>query len=64
MPATEAQKRAAKNWNKKNKERVAQIKKDWVENNREKHNEMCRIFMKRKYDVSKEFQIFRKILLD
>jgi hypothetical protein len=64
MPSTEAQKRAAKKWNEKNRDRVAQIKKNWIENNRDKHNEMCRILMKHRYDVSKEFQIFRKILLD
>jgi hypothetical protein len=64
MPASEAQLRATKKWNEKNKERVAQYKVDWIENNREKHRESCRNSMKRKYDVLVEFRTFRKILLD
>jgi len=64
MPTSEAQLRATKKWNEKNKERVAQYKLDWIENNREKHNEMNRLQMKRRYEVLVEFKTFRKILLD
>jgi hypothetical protein len=64
MPASEAQLRASKKWNEKNKERVAQYKSNWVENNRDKHRESCRLSMKHRYDVSMEFKTFRKILLD
>ena len=64
MPATEAQLRAIKKWGEKNKERVAQYKSEWVEKNRDKHKESCRLSMKRKYDVMVEFKTFRRILLD
>lgn len=64
MPATEAQKRASKKWNDNNKERVAQNKIAWVANNRERHNESCRLLMKRRYDLLTEFKTFRRILLD
>jgi hypothetical protein len=64
MPSSEAQIRASKKWNEKNKERVAKYKSNWVENNYDKHRESCRISMKKKYDLSCELKIFRKILLD
>jgi len=64
MPATEAQLRATKKWNEKNKERVAQNKSLWLDNNRDKHNEYCRLSMKRKWDVLSEFKTFRRILID
>jgi hypothetical protein len=64
MPSTEAQKRAIKKWNDKNKERVAKYKSDWIERNRETHNENNRIRMKNRHDVLTEFKTFRKILLD
>jgi len=43
MPASEAQRRASKKWNDNNKERCTKIKSEWVANNREKHNERCRL---------------------
>jgi hypothetical protein len=64
MPSTEAQKRAIKKWNDKNKERVSKYKSDWMERNRETHNENNRIRMKNKYDVLIEFKTFRRILLE
>lgn len=64
MPASEAQRRASKKWNDNNKERCTKIKSEWVANNREKHNERCRLLMKRRYDLLAEFKIFRLILLD
>ena len=63
MPATEAQKRAQKKWNAANKERVAQSKAKWIENNRDNHNEYCRLSMKRKWDLASEFKAMRFIKL-
>lgn len=63
MPLTEAQKRAQKKWNEANKERVAQIKVKWIENNRDKHNEINRLAMKRKWDLASEFKAMRFIKL-
>lgn len=37
---------------------------NWVSNNREKHNEKNRIYAKKVYTLKKEFEIFRKILLE
>jgi hypothetical protein len=63
MPATEAQKRAQKKWNAANKERVAQSKAKWIQNNRDSHNESCRLSMKRKWDLACEFKAMRFIKL-
>lgn len=63
MPASEAQLRAIKKWNDKNKERVAKYKSNWVENNRDKHRESCRLSMKRKWDLACEFKAMRFIQL-
>ncbi len=40
MVATEAQKRASKRWNEKNKERFKEIQINWIERNRDRVNEM------------------------
>jgi hypothetical protein len=70
MPTTEAQKRASAKWKQNNAERFAEIRKQWIDNNRDKINEQTRIRQKMYYDAKKscdpdaEFKNFRRILLN
>jgi len=79
MPTSEAQKQANKRYRENNPEKIAQLKKQWVNNNYEqyrcvikKHYELHKddynakscIRLKNKYDAKKEFAVFLKILLD
>ena len=70
MPTTEAQKRASAKWQKNNAERFNEIRKQWIDNNRDRVNEQTRIRQKMYYDAKKscdpdaEFKSFRRILLN
>jgi len=70
MPTTEAQKRASTKWNQKNADKVKEMRKIWIDNNRDKINEQTRIRQKKYYDLKKsndpdvEFKYFRHILLN
>lgn len=64
MPASEAQKRASKKWRDNHKEQNKMIKDRWIDNNREYVNLVCAKNMKKYYHVKKEFEIFRRILLE
>lgn len=70
MPTTEAQRRASTKWNQKNADRLKEIKKQWLDNNRDRVNEQTRIrqkmyyHAKKFYDADAEFKNFRHILLN
>jgi RNA:NAD 2'-phosphotransferase (TPT1/KptA family) len=65
MPKTsDAQKRASAKWINNNKERVKEVKKKWVEDNRAYVNAIVAANNKKYYWRNKEFAIFRQILLD
>lgn len=63
MPASEAQKRANAKWIAKNKERHAEMKNKWLNENRAHVNEETRLRQNKYYWRNKEFAIFRNILL-
>ena len=70
MPTTEAQRRASNKWNKNNADKIKEMRKIWIENNRERINEQTRIRQKMYYDKKNynnpdaEFKNFRRILLN
>lgn len=61
MPTTEAQKRASKKWNEKNKERFREIHNDWVEKNRDRVNKQtalrANIYYYQKKAISYEWAV-------
>jgi hypothetical protein len=70
MPTTEAQRRASNKWNKNNADKIKEMRKIWIDNNRERINEQTRIRQKMYYDQKNynnpdaEFKNFRRILLN
>jgi hypothetical protein len=70
MPTSEAQRRASNKWNMNNADKIKEMRKIWIENNRERINEQTRIRQKMYYDQKNynnpdtEFKNFRRILLN